>query len=343
MVPVFQLRIDSGNQGGVGGVNLLDLQPLYCQLRAHGMDDLIPVVDRLCCERLDVGYHGNLSKWMDALENLPAVADAWLDATGDAVTVRSADSRPNLGPLRATLLELHPWRKGPFELFGLDIDTEWRSDLKWNRLSHAINLRGRSVLDIGCGNGYYGWKMLDAGAEFVLGCDPTLLYVMQFEVFRRYVGPPERHFVVPITDTELPPGLEAFDVVFSMGVLYHRTSPIDHLQTIHGALRSGGQVVLETLVIETDGADVLVPKDRYAKMRNVWFIPSPEMLERWLARTGFADIRLVDVTTTTYEEQRRTDWMTFESLEDFLDPVDQSRTLEGYPSPTRAVMTAIKK
>jgi tRNA (mo5U34)-methyltransferase len=149
--------------------------------------------------------------------------------------------------------------------------------------------------------------------------------------------------VVPITDIELPVKIEAFDVVFSMGVLYHRTSPIDHLQTMCGTLRGGGQLVLETLVIDSGRAEVLVPENRYAKMRNVWFIPSPEMLIRWLRRTGYANISIVDISTTTTAEQRQTPWMKFESLADFLDPTDPKRTLEGYPSPTRAVVTAHKR
>jgi tRNA (mo5U34)-methyltransferase len=49
---------------------------------------------------------------------------------------------------------------------------------------------------------------------------------------------------------------------------------------------------------------------------------------------------MVDISTTSIEEQRSTDWMTFESLEDFLDPNDHSKTIEGHPAPTRAVFLA---
>ena len=125
-----------------------------------------------------------------------------------------------------------------------------------------------------------------------------------------------------------------------MGVLYHRTSPIDHLQTLWHSLRPGGRLILETLVVEQPTETVLVPEGRYAKMRNVWFIPSVAMLRRWLQRTGFRDVEELDVTATTGEEQRRTDWMTFESLSDFLDPNDSTRTIEGYPGPVRALLSA---
>jgi tRNA (mo5U34)-methyltransferase len=75
-------------------------------------------------------------------------------------------------------------------------------------------------------------------------------------------------------------------------------------------------------------------------MRNVWFIPSTAMLENWLRRCGYRDIRTVDVTPTTIAEQRSTEWMTFESLADFLDPADTRLTIEGHPAPQRAVLVA---
>lgn len=125
-----------------------------------------------------------------------------------------------------------------------------------------------------------------------------------------------------------------------MGVLYHRRSPIDHLLALHGALRPGGQLLLETLVVDNEDK-ILVPAGRYAKMRNVWFLPSPDLLAVWLRRAGFRDVATVDVTATTVEEQRQTSWMQFESLADFLDPADNSLTCEGYPAPKRAIVTAI--
>ena len=130
------------------------------------------------------------------------------------------------------------------------------------------------------------------------------------------------------------------DTVFSMGVLYHRRSPFEHLGELLDALRRGGELVLETLVVEGDAERVLVPADRYAMMRNVWFIPSPAAMLGWLRRAGFREARLVDVAATTTQEQRRTPWMRFESLADFLDPADPRLTREGYPAPLRAVFIA---
>ncbi|WP_372718867.1 tRNA 5-methoxyuridine(34)/uridine 5-oxyacetic acid(34) synthase CmoB [Novipirellula sp.] len=341
---MFQLCLDFGGQSGVGSVTLFDREALFEQLRQRGLTDWASELRRICSERFHPSKHGNLDKWTRAWQSLPECQDASIDASGDAVTVRGSlamDPR-HVDSLTSTLMQMHPWRKGPFDFFGVSVDTEWRSNWKWDRLAESLDFRGKSVLDVGCGNGYYGWRMIDAGADWVLGCDPYLLYVMQFEAMRRYAAGPEKHFIVPLADTDLPSQLQAFDLTLSMGVLYHRTSPIDHLQTLAETLKPGGQVVVETLVIESDEATVLVPEDRYAKMRNVWFIPSVPMLTRWLDRSGFTNIDVIDVTATTPSEQRGTPWMTFHSLVDFLDPVDPSRTVEGYPSPVRAIVVATK-
>jgi len=296
-------------------------------------------------ERLRPENHGTMPVWLDAWENLPTREDHAWDLNSEVVSIGTPDLAVNSAHLRGTLMQFHPWRKGPYDILGCEIDTEWRSNLKWDRLAEAVDFRSRAVLDIGCGNGYYGWRMLGAGADWVLGCDPFLLYVMQFEVLRKYATEDllERHFVVPIGDEEIPDGLNYFDITLSMGVLYHRTSPIDHLRKIASTLKPNGQVVMETIVVDSAEPTVLVPQGRYAKMRNVWFLPSVPMLELWMSRTGFCEIEVVDVSLTTTEEQRRTEWMTFESLADFLDPHDASKTIEGYPAPRRALLVARKK
>lgn len=321
-------------------MTLFDREPLFEMLETRGHTGWAASLRPLCRQRFTPETHGTLPRWIRAWQQLPECADAGVEGRSDAVTVRGSLPDDARSSLRDTLMEFHPWRKGPFDFFGVAIDTEWRSDLKWNRLATAVDFRRKTVLDIGCGNGYYGWRMLAAGADFVVGCDPFLLYVLQFEAVRRYVRAPERHFVVPVADVEIPAALEFFDIAVSMGVLYHRTSPIDHLQLLWQSLKPGGELVLETLIVESAAETVLMPEDRYAKMRNVWFVPSIAMLRRWLLRTGFRDIAVVDISRTTREEQRRTDWMTFESLADFLDPGDPRRTVERHPAPVRALLTA---
>lgn len=247
----------------------------------------------------------------------------------------------------AQLLELCPWRKGPFEVLGVQLDAEWRCDHKWARVMNAVSVAGQRVLDVGCGNGYYLLRALGAGAKAALGIDPTWLYVAQFAALRRVINPTGTE-VSPLPAWVLPLALEdvrtlhlpVADVVFSMGVLYHRKSPIEHLEDLREVVRPGGTLVLETLVVEGDGRTVLVPKNRYAAMRNVWMIPSTAAVCGWLQRCGYVDVEVADVTTTSTAEQRATEFMQSASLADFLDPTDPALTVEGYPAPTRAIVVA---
>ncbi len=247
--------------------------------------------------------------------------------------------------LEAALRGLMPWRKGPFEFFGTHIDTEWRSDWKWQRVApHLAPLKYRKVLDVGGGSGYHAWRMSGAGAAFVLVIDPSPRFYWQFQAVRHFVGNADegRTQFLPVGIEDIPENLGFFDTVFSMGVLYHRPSPLEHLQQLKGALAPGGELVLETLVVEGDEHTVFVPGERYAAMPNVYFLPSSKALCHWLERCGFTNVRVVDEAVTTLDEQRSTEWMTYQSLADFLDPDDRSRTIEGYPAPRRAVILANK-
>jgi len=198
-------------------------------------------------------------------------------------------------------------------------------------------------LDVGCGSGYHCWRMLGEEAFHVIGIDPNFLFLMQFEALKKYCGPNAPIHLLPLRMEDLPKQLEAFDTTFSMGILYHRRSPIDHLISLKGTLKTGGELVLETLVCEGGPGFSLMPEDRYAMMRNVWFIPSIPTLTFWLKRAGFENICCIESNQTTVEEQRSTDWMKYQSLKDFLDPKDKNKTIEGYPPPIRATFIANKK
>jgi len=286
--------------------------------------------------------HGDLPTWRAIIEALPTLHSASIQLDNDSIVIgRPEDATPQQKEQVETLLrKLHPWRKGPYQVHTIPIDTEWRSDFKWNRLRDSITpLNNRLVLDIGCGNGYHCWRMLGAGAKAVIGVDPTVLNVMQFNAVKHFAG---NHpvFILPLGVEDIPRELLAFDTVFSMGVLYHRKSPLDHLLELKGFLRKGGELVLETLVIDGSLGQTLLPEGRYAKMRNVWFIPSPPTLAAWLQRCGFKNIRLLDISRTSIKEQRSTDWMAFQSLSDFLDPNNPKLTCEGLPAPQRAIFLA---
>jgi len=287
--------------------------------------------------------HGDLPRWGSGFHALPDVTPSYIDLNTDCIQIGSMDDcSQSHDKIKAALKKMHPWRKGPFDIFGVHIDTEWHSDWKWDRIKdHISPLKDRTILDVGCGSGYHMWRMLGAGAGLVIGIDPTPLFSLHFATVKRYT-PDSNAFIIPVGIDDMPEKMAGFDSVFSMGILYHRRSPIDHLIQLRELLCPGGELVLETLIIEGNETSCLIPEGRYAKMRNIWFIPSVEMLKTWIKRAGFENIRCVDVNTTTTDEQRSTEWMQFESLANFLDTNDTSKTIEGYPAPVRGTIIASK-
>ncbi len=286
----------------------------------------------------NLNRHGDCRRWQAALDRLPAARNVRAEY-GDVVAVEGDLAAEDRARLRESLQALHPWRKGPFDLFGVRIDAEWRSDLKWRRVAPVADLAGAAVLDVGCGNGYFGWRMLEAGAERVVGIDATPLFHMQHQAINHYAGDP-RNAVLPVRFEQLPGRLiEArFDAAFSMGVLYHQRDPDEHLRGLRRSLKAGGQVVVETLIVEH--AAPLRPAGRYARMRNVPEIPTPRSLLNALLAAGFEEARIIDIAATTRTEQRSTPWMRFESLAEALNPDDSEQTIEGHPAPKRCVAVA---
>ncbi len=283
-------------------------------------------------------HHGDFTRWQKALDELPDIRHCTLECASSAVTLSGQCDQPDV--LEQSLKALRPWRKGPYQVADVFIDTEWRSDFKWERVHpHLATLKNRRILDVGCGNGYHCWRMLNDAPELVIGIDPSVLFNLQFQVIKHYCDDPRIH-MLPLTIQQMPLNMQYFDTVFSMGILYHRRSPFDHLLQLKGLLKQGGELCLETLVIEGKKGEVLVPESRYARMNNVWFLPSVDELTHWMTRCGFKNVRLVDLNRTRLDEQRSTEWMPFESLAQCLDADDPARTVEGYPAPLRAVMVA---
>lgn len=323
-----------------------DQRALYQAFLDQGLTGWLAHLPEQLEKGLDRRRHGDLPMWEKAVAKLPALPEerrVTLDDDTVRVDVALDDSRRR--QCENLLHKLAPWRKGPFSLGGIEIDTEWRSDWKWQRVApHLASLAGRRVLDVGGGSGYHAWRMAGAGASFALVIDPSPRFYWQFQAVRHFVGDADdgcTHFL-PVGIEDVPDNLGFFNTVFSMGVLYHRPSPLEHLQQLKAALAPGGELVLETLVVEGDAQTVLLPGERYAAMPNVYFLPSSQALCHWLERCGFNNVRVVDEADTSLAEQRSTEWMTYQSLGDFLDPVDATRTLEGYPAPRRAVIIANK-
>ncbi len=299
-------------------------------------DHLIRIVRDLPPPR---GKAAALHKLISAFDPItPSVLDL------DSATVRighaddiTVDQRKQLLQI---LLGLRPWRKGPFSLFGIDVDCEWRSDLKWRRLEdHIAPLRERVVLDIGSSSGYYMFRMAALGPAMVLGLEPYPVYFYQYRFLRQFLAD-RPLFCLPVKDEALSGMGPTFDTIFAMGVLYHCRHPRKLLHRLRQLLRPGGELVLETLIIAGDGDDCLIPRPRYAKMSNVHHLPTVPRLTRWISAAGFDPIRCCDVTPTTAAEQRRTPWMPYESLSDFLDPADPGQTVERHPAPVRALLLA---
>lgn len=319
----------------------VDYSVLFEKIKNTDLEPWMAVLPKQLDEKLYQTNHGDMSAWEAILELMPVVDPECVELSSSAIEIGSESQldKATKEKLKDNLKVLMPWRKGPFNLFGIHIDTEWHSDWKWDRLEKSLSpLEGRKILDVGCGNGYHLWRMAAHNPELIIGVDPGLKYVYQFEVMRRYIKN-ESTFLLPLGIEDVP-ALKAFDTVFSMGVFYHRKSPIDHLIELRDCLRSGGELVLETLIIDGEEGEALLPVDRYAQMRNVWFLPTVPTLVAWMERCGYKNIRVVDVSVTTIEEQRSTEWMTFHSLEQFLDPEDHSKTVEGYPAPKRVVVMA---
>lgn len=321
-------------------MEIVDYDHLARLLDTHDLLDWGRDLESICKQFLEDNPHGRTPIWLETLSRLPEVEIEQLDLNCNAVTVTTLQDI-NTDLIASELMSLFPWRKGPFHIHGIDIDTEWRSDLKWDRvIPHISSLKGRRVLDIGCGNGYHLWRMLGAGARCAVGVDPMRLFAAQFQAIRHFVGKELPVSLLPIGIENLPLDQPTFDTIFSMGVLYHRRDPVTHIHQLRSLLKPGGELVLETLIIEDEDKSVLVPKDRYARMRNVWNIASLPQLTEWMREAGMRDIQVIDVSPTTSEEQRTTRWMPYHSLKDFLDADDPAKTIEGYPAPVRAVAIA---
>ena len=311
-------------------------RPIFHQWQAH--------FEQRIAERTNPKRHGDLPKWLQTLSQLPDITASSVDLNQSAIKIGSANdaTTSQLEQLKNCLQQFIPWRKGPFDFFDIYVDTEWRSDWKWDRLvAHIQPLEGRQILDVGCGNGYHCWRMLGSGAEYILGIDPSVRFLTQHLIAQKYINSTQFD-LIPIGVEDMPGNMRLFDTAFSMGVLYHRRNPENHLKELHSLLKPGGELILETLIVDHAENGLLRPESRYAKMRNVWSIMTIEFIQQLLEQENFKKVRCVDTNITSLKEQRVTEWMQFQSLADFLDPNDINKTIEGYPAPKRAIFIAEK-
>ena len=276
------------------------------------------------------------------MESLPDPVISGAD--GDHAAIRISQPYGPDDPRQAMVAQaaraMMPWKKGPYRLCGIEIDAEWRSDLKWDRLKPALpELTGRTVLDVGCNNGYYMFRMLPQEPAFVLGIDPVPRLWYQYQLLQHFAQIPQFDFRMwGWQELEMMPQL--FDVIFCMGIIYHHSDPIRIIRGLYQALKPGGTLVLESIIIPGENPDCLFPEERYARMRNVWFVPTLKAMCHFLTRCRFKNIQTVAVNRHEPEEQRTTPWNPGPSYADFIDPNCPEKTIEGYPAPYRAIVTA---
>ncbi len=234
-------------------------------------------------------------------------------------------------------LALRPWRKGPFQIFETFIDTEWKSFIKYNLLKPYFNLKDKKVADIGCNNGYYLFRMLEDKPKKLVGFDPSAIYKSQFDFLNYFI---KSNIIFEMLGVEhLNIYKEKFDVIFCLGVLYHRSDPVSTLKSLAQGLEKNGELFLDTFIIDGEEEVCLTPKSTYSKIPNIYFIPTISALKNWLNRAKFSDIEVLKVKKTDLNEQRNTSWILGESLNEFLED-GLEKTVEGYPAPKRVYIKA---
>ncbi|EOH2469806.1 tRNA 5-methoxyuridine(34)/uridine 5-oxyacetic acid(34) synthase CmoB, partial [Campylobacter jejuni] len=251
---------------------------------------------------------------------------------GDSVNLSTNSQAKD--EILAIAKELKPWRKGPFKIDDLFIDTEWQSFIKFNILKPFMNeISQKCVADIGCNNGYYMFKMLEFNPAKLIGFDPSIKYRLQFELINALAKTPIKYELLGVED--LPSYSLKFDVIFCLGVIYHRSDPIKMLKDLKAGLNKNGVVFLDTMYIEDEREIALVPNKTYSKIPNIYFVPSISALKNWCERAGFKEFEVLATKKTDENEQRKTEWIDSFSLENFLDPKDKNLTIEGYEAPKR--------
>jgi tRNA (mo5U34)-methyltransferase len=288
------------------------------------------------------------SKWLEwknikplrvALANLPKIDASY--HLGDTISIEGSLSSKQKESIDTVATMLKPWRKGPFDLFGTFIDTEWKSHIKYNLLRPYFNLKDKVVADVGCNNGYYMFRMLEDAPKSITGFDPSALYKTQFDFIDHFIQSGIHYEMLGIE--HLPLFADHFDTIFCLGVLYHRSDPITALKQIKKALKRDGEAIIDTFMIDGDAPVALCPCDRYSKIPNVYFVPTIKALQNWCIKAGFESFEVLEILHTTTDEQRKTKWIDGESLESFLDPSDPTKTVEGYDAPKRVYVKIRRK
>ena len=282
----------------------------------------------------------NIKPYQEAIAALPEYANVKV-TLGDRVEIQIADlSSEELEQIKQAAELMKPWRKGPFQFNTLFIDSEWQSQIKYNLLEPHFNLKDKIVGDIGCNNGYYLFRMLSQQPKKLIGFDPSAIYYSQFLFVDHFIKSGIVYELLGVEHVEFYE--HKFDTLFCLGVLYHRSDPVAMLKSLFKGLNKGGELILDTFMIDGEEEICLTPRDRYSKIPNIYFVPTVNALKNWCYRAGFESVEVLEIMKTELNEQRKTEWIDTQSLEDFLDPDDPTKTVEGYPAPKRVYLKAIR-
>ncbi|QOP46707.1 tRNA 5-methoxyuridine(34)/uridine 5-oxyacetic acid(34) synthase CmoB [Sulfurimonas paralvinellae] len=283
-------------------------------------------------------------KWL-TWKNIAPLREALCELEDGEYTVTLGDTVEIQGEMDDAKIyevakKLMPWRKGPFKIGETFIDSEWRSYVKYNLLRPHFDLKDKRVADIGCNNGYYMFRMQEDNPKLLVGFDPSPLYMTQFDFVNHFIKSEIVYELLGVEHLEFYE--EKFDIIFCLGVLYHRSDPVAMLKSLYKGLDKKGEVILDTFYIEGEDEMALCPESSYSKIPNIYFVPTIKALENWCRRAGFCEFEVLETSVTDASEQRKTEWIEGQSLEDFLDPDDSSKTVEGYPAPRRVYVRLIK-
>jgi len=105
--------------------------------------------------------------------------------------------------------------------------------MKWRTFEHAVpaDLRGKTVLDVGCNGGFYSIEMKKRGADRVLAIDVDDGYLAQARFAAEVLGLDIEFRELSVYDVAQLG--EKFDIVLFMGVLYHLRHPLLALDNLY--------------------------------------------------------------------------------------------------------------
>jgi len=178
---------------------------------------------------------------------------------------------------------------------------------KWRAFSHAIpgDLRGKSVLDVGCNAGFYSMEMKRRRAARVLGIDFDPAYLAQARFAAKVNGLDIEFCEMSVYDVARLG--EKFDVVLFMGVLYHLRHPLLALDLLRQhvvkdifvfqSLMRGSSALAavkedypfsETAIFDEPGFPrMYFIEQRYSRDPTNWWIPNLSCAQAMLRSAGF--------------------------------------------------------